>query len=225
MSAAGTADGTGSGATLFIARHGQSEWNNTGRITGRLDPGLSPRGLRQAEGLARWLSGVPLHAIYVSGLQRTAATAEPSARVHGLPLRRLDALDEIGLGELQGRYRDERDPAAQALWARWQADPWTFQVPGGERFDGFAARVEAALAGILQRHAGERLLIVGHRATNRVLLGRLLGWPRERWFDLRPRNKHCYRIRPGAAPGDAPAIATLTLDGGKAGRWVDEFVQ
>jgi broad specificity phosphatase PhoE len=179
--------------TLYLARHGQSEWNNQGRVTGQLDPGLSATGHEQSEGLARCLQGEALDAIYCSALRRTAATAAPTAAASGLPVVPLAALNEIHAGDLQGRFRDERDAEAHALWARWRADLWGPGLPGGERFDEFALRVGAALQTILHRHEGQRVLVVGHSATNRVVLGTLLGWPRERWSELRPRNLHARR--------------------------------
>lgn len=206
--------------TLYVARHGQSAWNHQSRITGQLDPGLSAKGEAQSAALAQCLAGEPLAAVYASRLQRTVDTAQPTAAACGLPVVPLPALDEIHMGELQGRYRDERDAEAQALWARWQADPWGFVVPGGERFDAFAQRVVEALQAILHRHRGERVLIVGHRATNRVLLGTLLAWPRERWSELRPPNKHCYRLRLGATP----AVSTFTLGGSRSGTCRDGLV-
>ena len=99
------------------------------------------------------------------------------------------------------------------------AEPWTFRVPGGERFDEFTLRVERGLQGILDRHRGQQVLIVGHRATNRVLLGTLLGWPRSRWEELRLRSKFCYRVRPDGAP----RIATYTLSGSRTGQCQDGF--
>lgn len=200
--------------TLFIARHGQSETNHRSLVTGQLDVGLSATGLEQAQALAEVLKDEALDAVYTSALQRTAATARPAALAKGLAMQPLAGLDEIHLGELQGRHRDERDPEAQALWARWQADPWGFTVPGGETYEAFAQRVTAALDGILARHPAGRVLVVGHRATNRVLLGTLLGWSRERWADIGPRHKHLYRVRAGAEP----SIETIVLTGSKAGR-------
>ncbi len=209
---------------LYLARHGQSAWNHSGRVTGALDPELSSQGLAQADGLARCLSGQPLDAIYASALQRTIQTAQPTADATRLPITPIAALNEIDLGELQGRYRDGRDPEASDLWTRWQADPWTFRVPGGERFDEFAARVEEALAAVLARHRHGTLLIVGHRATNRVVLGTLLRWPREQWFELRPRHKFCYRLDLADARG-TPRIDTLTLVGRCAGAVCPGLVQ
>jgi broad specificity phosphatase PhoE len=207
--------------TLYLARHGQSEWNNQRRVTGQLDPALSAKGREQSEGLALCLQGEGLAAIYSSALQRTVDTATPTAAATGLPIVREAALNEINVGVLQGRYRDERDPEAQALWAEWQAALWDFRIPGGERFDEFALRVGAALRSILERHAGQRVLVVGHGATNRVLLGTLLGWPRERWRELKPRNKFCYRLQLGSAE---PEVATYTLSGSKTGRCEPGFI-
>jgi broad specificity phosphatase PhoE len=201
--------------TLYLARHGQSEWNNQGRVTGQLDPGLSAKGREQSEGLALCLQSEMLDAIYSSALLRTIDTATPTATACGLPIAPIAALNEIHAGDLQGRFRDERDAQAQALWTRWKADLWGTVLPGGERFDAFALRVGAALQAILRRHEGQRVLVVGHSATNRVVLGTLLGWPRERWHELRPRNKYLYRLHLGAAE---PDIATYTLSGSKTGR-------
>ena len=205
---------------VYLARHGQSEWNNQSRITGQADIGLSDKGCQQGEALAQCLKGEALDAIYTSALRRTVDTARPTARAQGLAIASLPALNEIDMGVLQGRHRDERDPEAQAMWAAWQADVWHTQVPGGERFDVFAPRVGEALQSILDQHRGQRILIVGHRATNRVLLGTLLGWPRERWSELRLRNKFFYRVQ----PGEAPQIATYTLSGSKTGTCTDGFV-
>lgn len=242
--------------TIFLVRHGQSEWNNQGRITGQLNPGLSAKGVEQSEALAQCLlgkglgghdfggtdvagpclAGQSLAAIYTSALLRTAQTAQPTATALGLVPQRLTELNEIHMGELQGRHRDERDAAAQALWAQWQADPWGFCVPGGERFDVLVQRAQEALQRIVQRHADQQVLIVGHRATNRVLLGTLFGWPRERWGELRLRSKYLYRVQVDDRVGDPasdpridlstdPAfISTWTLAGSKTGQRVDGFV-
>ncbi|EHR71528.1 fructose-2,6-bisphosphatase [Burkholderiales bacterium JOSHI_001] len=206
--------------TIFLARHGQSENNNQGLVTGQMDVGLSPKGELQALALAQCLKGESLAAIYTSTLRRTVQTAQPTADALGLPIVQLPGLAEIHMGSLEGRFRDERDPEAQALWAQCQADLWHFVVPGGEGFTPFAERVGATLQDLLARHAGQKLLIVGHRATNRVLLGLLLGWPRARWEELRLRNKFFYRVQ----PGDSPTIATYTLSGSKTGRCEEGFV-
>lgn len=199
--------------TLYLARHGQSEWNNQRRVTGQLDPGLSPKGQQQSAAIAHCLRDEDLTAIYTSSLRRTIDTAQPTAVAKNLQIACLPAFNEINAGVLQGRYRDERDPEAQAMWAQWQADIWSYRVPGAEDFNDLTNRVDRALQDILQRHRGHSALIVGHRGTNRVLLGTLLGLPQERWPELSLRNKFLYRIRLGVET----EIATFTLSGSNRG--------
>lgn len=206
--------------TLYLARHGQSEWNNQQRVTGQLDPGLSPKGVQQSQALAECLEHETLAAVYTSALRRTRDTARPTAAAKRLSIRALPALNEIHLGVLQGRFRDERDPEARALWAEWHGDMLGYRVPGGESFADLERRVARSLGDILRDHAGEALLIVGHRGTNRVLMGTLLRWLPERWPDLRLRSKFLYRIRLGGET----EIATFTLSGGKKGMKHDGFI-
>lgn len=186
-------------------------------MTGQLNPGLSPTGVQQSRALAAFLADQDLAAIYTSALQRTIDTAQPTATAKHLSIEALAALNEIGMGVLEGRYRDERDPQAQAIWEQWRADVWQSSVPGGERFEQLAERVGQVLQTIVQRHQGQSVLMVGHRATNRVLLGSLLRWPPKQWSQLRLPNKYLYRVRLGAEP----AVATITLSGSKAGLCTD----
>lgn len=206
-------------ALIYLARHGESEWNESGRISGQGDPPLSALGAAQATALAQLLVRAPLTAIYTSTLQRTVATAQPTAAAHRLAIQPVAGLQEIRLGVLEGRYRDERDSAAQQLWQQWQQGKETICVPGGESFPAFEERVRCCWRAIAQANAGGVLLVVGHRSVNRVLLGVLLGWPREQYLALPIRHKYLYEIRPGAQP----SIATIRLDAEKIGERYAEF--
>ena len=89
----------------YLARHGQSEWNNQSRVTGQADIGLSDKGRQQGEALAQCLKGEALDAIYARALRRTIDTAQPTATAQGLAIASLPALNEIHMGVLQGRLR------------------------------------------------------------------------------------------------------------------------
>lgn len=206
-------------ARIFLARHGESAWNDDQRISGQGDPPLSPVGVGQAAALAQVLAETPLTAIYTSTLQRTVATAQPSAAAHRLSIQSLAGLKEIGLGVLEGRYRDERDTEAQHLWQQWQQSKETLRVPGGETFLEFEERVRGCWRTIAQANTGGILLLVGHRSTNRVLLGTLMRWPREQYLALPIRHKYLYEIRLGAPS----AMATICLDAEKIGHRYVEF--
>lgn len=175
--------------------HGQSEWNHLGRVTGQTDIALSTRGIEQSAGSPA-ASGGAVAAIFTSGLARRVATAMPIAAALGLEIRQRAALDEIHIDVLQGRFRDERDPPAQALLAAWQGRPWGPTVPGGECLRPLSKRVLAGWRAILDAHTGEAVLLVGYRATNRVPPGRVLGWVP----DAADRHLHPERKPGGPVP-------------------------
>ena len=108
--------------SVFVVRHGRSEWNGQKRISGQMDPPLSVTGVQQSLLLERLLREVPLSAIYASTLCRSVETAKPTANFHGLKVQTCDALKEIHFGILQGRFRDQRDPEAQRIWEEREKD-------------------------------------------------------------------------------------------------------
>jgi broad specificity phosphatase PhoE len=193
---------------VFVARHGQSEWNGQKRISGQLDPGLTAKGQAQAKGLARVLHTEKLTAIYASPLSRAVATAKPSAELHGLPIQTCAALKEIHLGVLQGRYRDHRDPEARDLWRTWQSDKVTAHIPGGESFVDLETRVEPCLEQLLGHNKAGTILIVAHRSVVRVILGKLMHWSQKDYLPLEIHNHTLYQIE----PGPKPVISTVRFD-------------
>ena len=147
---------------LLVLRHGQTDWNASGRIQGQLDIGLNDTGRWQAERLAEALAHEHIDAVYSSDLMRARETAAPLARARGLDLR-LDArLRERGFGRFEGLSFEEieqRWPDEAARWRRREPD---FGPGGGEALQSFFARcVEAALR-IARAHAGQHVALVAH---------------------------------------------------------------
>ena len=199
--------------TVYLIRHGQSQFNHQRKISGQLDPLLTIKGIEQSQQLAKILHDQPLTAIYTSTLSRTVVTARPTALDHHLPVQQHNALREVHHGILQGRYRDERDPEARLLWEEREKDKQHYRLPGGETFWELEQRVSPCLREILKTSIGKTILIVGHRSTNRVLLGTLMQWPKDSWCDLNLRGKFLYHIQLGSPPH----LTTISLDGKTSG--------
>ncbi|WP_445371287.1 histidine phosphatase family protein [Methylomonas sp. HW2-6] len=178
---------------IYLARHGQSALNLQQRLSGQADTQLSSKGLEQAQALADVLKQETLSAIYCSSLTRAIQTASPAAAMHGLPIQTRDDLREIGLGILEGRHVDERDPEASRLWAAREHDKQNYSVPGSEAYPAFAARVLSSLERILAESHGA-ILIVGHRNTNEVILARLLANDFADEAEINVKNKYLYAI-------------------------------
>ena len=64
---------------ILLIRHGQTEWNRTGRWQGHADIALNETGQQQAEALCRRLGVWPIEKLYTSDLKRCAQTAVPLA--------------------------------------------------------------------------------------------------------------------------------------------------
>lgn len=189
------------GPIVYLARHGQSLWNRRRIITGQLDPDLAPDGELQARELAALLRDIPLTAVYASDLTRSRRTAEVVARSHDVELRVVGALREQHFGALQGRFRDERDPAAQLQWQARTAEPLAFQPEGGESFAELLRRVGPAARAIVAAHPSGAILIVGHRNTNRAILATLMGWSPEDAVAAAIRHDCLFRLQLGNPPG------------------------
>lgn len=62
--------------TLYLIRHGQTEWSLSGQHTGQTDLALTAEGEIQASQLAPILSKVEFNAVFTSPLQRARRTCE-----------------------------------------------------------------------------------------------------------------------------------------------------
>src|ERR1700704_4480325 len=79
---------------LYIARHGETDWNLSHRLQGWTDRPLDDTGKRQAVDLAASLKGVHLDAIYSSTLSRSRDTAQTVASDRTLMVKSLPGLRE-----------------------------------------------------------------------------------------------------------------------------------
>lgn len=169
---------------LLLIRHAQPDEDARGRCYGRLDIGLSARGQRRAQLLARTLDRIPLAAVYSSPSTRALATAGPLAAAHQLTLSVEDALREIDFGELEGRSYDEIQAVYPDLYRYWMQTPTLVEFPGGESYTQLRERALAALEAIRARHRGEVAAIVSHGGILRAMLADCLRMPDEAIFRL-----------------------------------------
>jgi len=185
---------------VFLARHGETEWNAERRLQGRTDTRLSPRGEAQALALAGLLAVEPITAIYTSTLRRTRDTAQPLALQLGLEPQARPEMDEMSYGVLEGHQPDDPDVAIQALFAARKADRMGFRAPGGETYAEVRARVAPFGAELRARHAGEAIVVIGHRASNRVLWSVLMERSLAECFALKHKHEQVLEIRLGPVP-------------------------
>ena len=180
---------------IYIARHGETTWNEQGRIQGRSDPELSSKGVDQSVALLSQLKDQPLSAIYTSTLQRSIHTAEPLAEHLSLSIQRQPELDEIAFGMLEGKWLFHFDEESKEEWERFKNDRFTYHIPGAENYADVANRIKPFMMRILQEHQGQEVLVVGHRVVNRLLIGMLLDYPMEIVLKIDQPNDCIYLIK------------------------------
>ena len=179
---------------IYVARHGETTWNVEGRIQGRSDPGLSPKGHDQSLALLEQLRDRPISAIYTSTLQRSILTAQPIAQHFGLPIQKQSELDEIAFGILEGKQILNIDGEAKMEWERFRENRMTYRIPGAENFTDVATRLGPFKEKILRNHKGQEILIIGHKIVNRFLIGMLLEYPPEDVPKLEQNNGCVYLV-------------------------------
>jgi len=159
---------------VWLARHGETEWNRQGRRQGQLDSALTSDGVEQARRTADALAGEPIDALFASPQGRAAATGQLIAEVLGRSVRHLAELREVDHGRVAGLTNVEIERAFPDLVARRARDKYRCRFPGGESYADADRRAAAGLAAIAASGAA-RPLIVSHEMIGRMLLRNLLG--------------------------------------------------
>ena len=176
---------------IYLARHGETDWNVERRLQGGTDIPLNATGRQQAEKLGDHLKGIALDAVYSSTLKRSRDTAQ-IVRAQAA-LKSLPGLSERRLGKFEGARLGDRDSAITAEYKRRAKDP-DDALDGGESWNQFFARVRGALQAIQAQHPSGAILIVGHQATNQMILRALLGLTLERALSIYQNNGEVYLI-------------------------------
>lgn len=188
--------------TLYLVRHGQTEFNAAGRYQGRLDSPLTALGRSQARRVGALIATLvpPGTRIVSSPLGRALATATIIAETARLPTPETDdRLVEISLGHWDGMTDEDIEfthPGARAGTDRWN---WHFSAPAGETYEQMAARAGDWLAQAAASTAP--LVAVSHGVTGRMLRGLYAGLDRET-----------------ALKQDVPQDAVFRLAGGRVQR-------
>jgi probable phosphoglycerate mutase len=168
---------------LYLLRHGETIYSQTGGYCGELDPELTSEGTQMAKAFADAYHTIPWTAIYVSPMQRTIATAKPLCDAVGLEMQLRDGLKEIRYGEWEGKTNEFVKQNYMDDYLRWLAEPAWNQPPGGETAVEIASRASLVIAEIENKYSEGNVLVVSHKATLRIILCNLLGIDLGRYRD------------------------------------------
>jgi broad specificity phosphatase PhoE len=195
---------------VLLLRHAESA-NPTIFHGAESDVGLSERGRRQAEAVAQVLAGYRPQRLTCSAMLRARATAEPIARVCGLPIQIEPDLHERRVGALSGTPTGLSEGVWPDTLNRWLAGDTGYAPSGAESFDAIRQRVLPVWERLTAAASGQTQVIVAHGVVCKVLLLSVLaGCTVTDWKRLGPISN--------------VAITELTMDGmerreGHCGVW------
>jgi broad specificity phosphatase PhoE len=153
--------------SVYVVRHGDTEWSKSGRHTGRTEIPLSEEGERKARLLAQSLAPVHFSRVLVSPRQRARRTCE---------LAGLLATAETDMDLAEWDYGDfEGLRSADILRERPGWNLFRDGCPGGESPDQVSSRADRVLARI--RAAEGRVALFSHGHFGRALAVRWVGLP------------------------------------------------
>jgi alpha-ribazole phosphatase/probable phosphoglycerate mutase len=176
---------------IDILRHGEPVGGS--RYRGHIDDPLSEKGWRQMRaavaGRDEWQQ------IVASDHSRCAAFARELGERLSVEVELDPGFRELAFGSWEGKSAAEllaADPEGTAAFWR---DPINNTPAGAEPLRSFQRRITGAWQALLERHAGRRLLLVGHAGMMRILLLHTLGLSLESFYRFDPCNASIVRIR------------------------------
>ena len=147
--------------TLYLVRHGETDWNRAHRIQGSTDIPLNDTGREQARVTGALLATRQWDAVVASPLSRAFETAAIIAREVGLGEPEVEpAMAERNYGAAEGMTGAEID----ALYPDGAA------VVGRESREDVVARAMPALIAIAERHPDQAVIVVSHGGVIRSIL-------------------------------------------------------
>jgi broad specificity phosphatase PhoE len=162
---------------IYIVRHGQTDWNNSGRYGGQIDVELNKVGIEQAKNLRNILKNIKFDKVYVSPLKRTLKTA---TIIYDGDLIIDDRIKERSNGELEGKLKSDIKESID------------FNDPDEHRYNieniiDFRKRIKSFYDDILYNYHGENILIVTHAGVGIYLRCFFEGEP-DNYLDYKMKN-------------------------------------
>lgn len=162
--------------TIYLTRHGQTQWNVQKRMQGWLDSPLTINGQNEALALGKSLATIPFKAAYVSSSGRAIDTAKLICKNRQIPLFFKQPLKEIHVGEWQGMTNDEIQSQFPEQYDAYYNAPSDYQSVEGESFQEVLNRVLPTIEEIINRYdEDDAVLIVTHAVVKKLLIAHFKG--------------------------------------------------
>ena len=161
--------------TIYLIRHGQTEYNRKGVVQGSgIDAPLNEVGRMQAEAFYNAYRGTPFDHVYTSALQRSIQSVEQFLN-DGIPTTSLAGLNEINWGVKEGKVpTTEEHSYYKEIIDGWRTGNLDKAIEGGESPLMVQERQKPALKQILEQPEQHTVLVCMHGRAMRIFLCLLL---------------------------------------------------
>jgi phosphoserine phosphatase len=104
--------------TIYIVRHGETEWNVKKLLQGHKDSPLTLLGKKQAQNLAYKIKHIKFDAMFSSDLFRAHHTAKIIAKEHNLIVKTTNLLRERSFGKYEGKTFSKFNASFKELYLK-----------------------------------------------------------------------------------------------------------
>ena len=170
--------------TVYLVRHGTTQWNQELRYQGQTDNPLDEIGERQGACLEEYFKDIYVDLGVTSPLQRAVKTLDYclAAQDHEVPVLVEPGVMEINFGVIDGWNRKEIEEGYPEFYRMYvlNEDRGHAQAPGGESMIQVYNRVTEAVMRIAREHRGENIVIASHGTAIQTFLNYASGIPAEK---------------------------------------------
>lgn len=173
---------------ILLIRHGETEWNASGRFQGSKDISLAQEGIIQAKFLKERLQ-CDFDGVYTSPLSRAMETAEIICEGTSLKPIIENEIREIEFGHWEGLTINEIRDQYPKEFNFWRTDEENADLMGGDLSLRKAShRAKEAILRIANENKGKKVIIVAHGGIIKAGLIGLFDWKMTMYHKLNLGN-------------------------------------
>lgn len=181
--------------TIYLVRHGETEWNYTGKYQGQTDVPLNERGILQAQQCSLAMNEITFDKVICSDLSRAYITAKMIVGSRNVDIVKDKRLREINFGAWEALTYKEIDAKWPGAIEEMYRHPERLRIQDGESFQDVQERAWQALEETIHTtQDGDTILVVAHGGTNRTIICKLLNLPLDYSWNLSQGNTGISRL-------------------------------
>lgn len=198
---------------IYLVRHGETDWNLTGKAQGQSDIPLNSTGENQALSVSKYFSSINIQSIYSSSVQRALKTASIISMNHNTDPIVNDSFLEIDFGALDGEPLKEMRTSFPLFFEKWISDPTSAVFPESkETLAILQLRTWKGITELVNAHGeSDNVIVVSHAFAIYSILCRALDMPLKNYGRLRLMPGTISILEAKKNPGDGFIDTKWTL--------------